>query len=132
MLVEIPLAQKFILFLGHPTLSLAAILFSLLIGASLGSRISQGWPLGALPRRIAVAGLLVALLSAIYALLLSHVLNVFLPLPLAGRLVISAVFLVPLGMALESRSPAGCGCFPFADAQGRRAMARARSRGCGV
>ena len=107
MLVEIPLAQKFILFLGHPTLSLAVILFSLLIGASIGSRLSQNWKPGTLPRRVGLVGLIVALLVIIYALLLSPVLNLFLPLQLVARLLISALLLLPLGVALGIPFPSG-------------------------
>lgn len=107
MLVEIPLAQKFILFLGHPTLSLAVILFSLLIGASIGSRLSQNWQTGQLARRVSLTGLIVALLVIIYALLLSPVLNLFLPLPLVARLIISALLLLPLGVALGIPFPSG-------------------------
>ena len=107
MLVEIPLAQKFILFLGHPTLSLAVILFSLLIGASIGSRLSQNWQPDTLPRRVSLVGLIVALLVIVYALLLSPVLNLFLPPILIMRLFISALLLLPLGIALGIPFPSG-------------------------
>lgn len=107
MLAEIPLAQKFILFLGHPTLSLAAILFCLLVGASIGSRMSQQWGLMELPRRVAVVSFGIAVLILMYALGLSRVLDLFLFLPLFARLVVSAVFLLPLGMALGVPFPSG-------------------------
>ncbi len=41
MSVEISLMQKFILFLGHPVYSISLVIFSLLIFAGLGSRVSQ-------------------------------------------------------------------------------------------
>jgi len=107
MLVEIPLAQKFILFLGKPTLSLAVILFCLLIGASLGSRLSQGWGVDCLRRKVILAGLVVFLLAGAYGLFLSPLLNLFLAWPLAARLVLPIIFLVPLGIALGIPFPSG-------------------------
>jgi hypothetical protein len=107
MLVEIPLAQKFILFLGHPTLSLAVIIFCLLIGASLGSRFSQRWALESLPRRVALTGVIIAILAIAYTLPLSRLLNLFLPWPLAARLLAAAIFLLPLGLVLGVPFPSG-------------------------
>jgi hypothetical protein len=63
MLLEIPLIQQFILFLGHPTLSLAVVLFALLLGTAAGSAWTQRWPLDRLSRRVALAALLVPALS---------------------------------------------------------------------
>jgi hypothetical protein len=40
MLVEIPLLQKFILYVGHPTLAVSVVLCALLAGGALGSRLS--------------------------------------------------------------------------------------------
>jgi len=107
MLVEIPLAQKFILFLGHPTLSLAAIIFYLLIGASLGSRLSQRWPVDEIRRRATTACLVICFLVGVYALFLSRGLNLFLSWPLAARLALPTLFLVPLGIALGVPFPSG-------------------------
>ena len=107
MLVEIPLAQKFILFLGHPTLSLAAILFYLLIGASLGSRLSQRWPVGGIRRGATRACLVICVLVGVYALFLSRGLDLFLSWPLAARLALPTLFLVPLGIALGMPFPSG-------------------------
>ncbi len=107
MLVEIPLMQKFILFLGHPTLSFAAILFYVLIGASFGSRLSQPWAVGDIPRRAAAACMFICLLAALYALVLSRVLSLFLAWPLAARMLVPALFLVPLGIALGMPFPSG-------------------------
>ncbi len=107
MLVEIPLVQKSMLLLGHPTLSLAAILFYLLIGASAGSRLSQGWPLSQLPRRVAVASLSIACFGIAYALFLSPVISFLLPWPLFARLLALGVLLLPVGLALGIPFPSG-------------------------
>jgi hypothetical protein len=44
MLVEIPSAQRFSIYLGHPTYSLVVVLFSLLLFSGIGSRVTSRWP----------------------------------------------------------------------------------------
>ena len=107
MLVEIPLAQKFVLFLGHPTASLAVVLFCLLVGASLGSHLSQRWSLEVLQRRVGMVGLglTVVLLASSFGL--SPLLDGLLQWPLAGRYVVSSALLLPLGVALGVPFPSG-------------------------
>lgn len=107
MLIEVPLIQKFILFLGHPTASLAAILCCLLVGVALGSRLSQAWPIEALGSRIGVAAAAVALLGVVYALLLSLLVNALLVLPAAAKMAVMAALVVPLGLALGAPFPSG-------------------------
>ena len=60
MLVEVPLLQQFTLVLGHPARSLVVVLFGLLLGTALGSRVSQRWPEACLPGRVALAAAAVA------------------------------------------------------------------------
>jgi len=107
MLVEIPLIQKAILFLGHPTVSFAAIVCYLLIGASLGSRLSQRWAPTRLGSRVAVAAAVVAVLGAGYAIGLTPLLDHCLTWPQAARLLLLGVLLVPLGGALGVPFPSG-------------------------
>jgi len=107
MLVEIPLIQKFILLLGHPTLSLAAVLFCLLVAASLGSRLTQGWPLDRLPRLVLLAGVFIGAVGILYALVLSSVLNLILPWPLPARLIVLGLLVFPLGLAMGIPFPSG-------------------------
>lgn len=107
MLVEIPLAQKFVLFLGRPTSSLALVLFCVLFGASAGSSLAQRWPLAALRRRVAITGALLgaALLAA--SLGASAILDALLPLPLPARWAATVVLLVPIGVAMGIPFPSG-------------------------
>ena len=107
MMVEIPLIQKLILSLGHPTVSLAAVLFYLLLGASLGSRMSHAWSLDSLPRRAAVFSLLAALLVAVYVFSLSPLITLLQPWPRLARLLILAVFVSPVGICLGVPFPSG-------------------------
>jgi hypothetical protein len=86
LVIEIALIQKLVLVLGHPTLALTVTLFSLLVGAGIGSGLSQ---------RVAnerAAG--VAARAAIVAALLVAALAWFFGSPLSGSL---------LGWALGAR-----------------------------
>src|SRR5262245_20281748 len=53
MLIEIGLMQRIVLFLGHPVYALTVVLFTLLIGGAIGSRVSRrpGAPRRLTPRR---------------------------------------------------------------------------------
>jgi hypothetical protein len=93
MQVEIPLIQRFILFLGHPAYALTAILFSLLSSSALGSRLSDRIPL-----RLAL-GLLVALLLAA-PWLLPLVFGATLGQALWVRLLITVAVIAPLGFLM--------------------------------
>lgn len=107
MLVEIPLIQKFILLLGHPTASLTAVLFYLLAAAGLGSRLTQRWPPDRLLRPVSIACLLIGVIAALYATGLSPVVDLISPGPLAARLVALGILVLPLGVAMGIPFPAG-------------------------
>jgi hypothetical protein len=100
LLVEIPLIQRFILFLGHPAYSLTAVLFTILLFSGLGSQSSQRFPL-----RLAL-GLLVLLLLA-GPPLLPTLFEATLSLPLALRLALTVVTLGPLGFLMGVPFPGG-------------------------
>ncbi len=98
--VEIPLFQRFILFLGQPVYGLTTVLFSLLFFSGLGS-----WVSGRLPYRTALAALIVLVL--LYPLLLPRLFDLFLGRTFSLRLVISAAALAPLGFLLGVPFPRG-------------------------
>jgi predicted membrane-bound spermidine synthase len=107
MLVEIPLIQKLILLLGRPTLSLTATLFYLLIGASIGSRISQAWPLERMASRVAAASAAICALILIHTMALGWALRVLLPLSLSFRLLALGILIFPVGLVLGIPFPSG-------------------------
>jgi hypothetical protein len=107
MMIEIPLIQKLVLFLGHPTTSLAAILFCLLGGASLGSQLSQRWHPDNLARYASYASLLVVAAIALHLVALPPVLALLQPAPLAARLLVLALSVLPLGVVLGVPFPSG-------------------------
>ncbi len=98
--VEIPLLQRFILFLSHPVYALASVLFGLLTFSGLGSLVSPRLPL----RRVMV-GLI--LLLAGYPLLLPALFHGLLGFPLAVRVAASVIMLAPLGFLMGVPFPAG-------------------------
>ncbi len=98
--IEIPLIQRFILFLGHPAYAMTAVLFSLLFFSGIGSLLSPRIPL----RR---ALLLVAGLALATLLLLPPLFAAALPLPFGIRLCLAILTLAPLGMAMGMPFPLG-------------------------
>jgi hypothetical protein len=100
MLVEIPLIQRFILFLGHPAYALTAILFSLLASSALGSRLS-----GRVPLRIAIGLLVLTLLVA--PLFLPWIFQVSLGEGLGVRMALTALMIAPVGFLMGIPFPGG-------------------------
>ncbi|MBN1977779.1 MAG: hypothetical protein JW918_10285, partial [Anaerolineae bacterium] len=98
--VEIPLLQRFILFLGHPAYAMAAVLFALLLFSGLGSLLSRRVRLGP-------ALILLPILIAGYALGLPVLFEATLAAPLAARLLITVIALAPPGLLMGMPFPAG-------------------------
>ena len=98
--VEIPLIQRFILFLDHPVYAFATVLFALLLASGAGSFWSARVSLHA-----ALAGLVVAIF--VYPLLLSFVFQTFLGYPFAARALVSLILLAPLGCLMGLPFPKG-------------------------
>jgi spermidine synthase len=106
MLIEIGLMQRFVLFLGHPVYALSVVLFTLLLGGAVGSRLSRR--LQANPRRLLTIALpVVGAIAIVYAYALPSVFSAGLGLPRAMRILLSMVLLAPLGVALGMPLPAG-------------------------
>jgi len=100
LLVEMPLMQHFILYLGQPTLAFAVVLSALLLSSGLGSLLASRVRLrAALPVLI--------LLIAIYPTLLHGLLARSLHLSLLARIAIAAASLVPLGTLMGMPFPGG-------------------------
>jgi spermidine synthase len=107
MLIEIPLFQKFILFLGQPVYSVAILLFSILIGAGIGS-----WMSGILWEKrtlfkLRLAALIVGLIVLTYTLLLKQAFIFFLGTPFFTRIGVSFFLLSPLGFFMGMPFPLG-------------------------
>ncbi|MBA4379524.1 MAG: hypothetical protein C0393_02360 [Anaerolinea sp.] len=100
MLVEIPLIQRFILYLGHPAYAMSAVIFSLLLFSAMGSRLSH-----LIPLRLAL--LILIILLVITPFLLPYIFTLTLGLPFLLRLALTALILAPLGFLMGIPFPAG-------------------------
>jgi len=97
--VEIPLLQRFILFLGHPTYAMATVLGALLLFSGLGSLLSARVRLGR-----AMAALIGMVL--VVGLLGREVVASLLGWPFPARLAVTVVGLAPLGVLMGMPFPA--------------------------
>lgn len=104
LLVEMPLIQRFILFLGQPAYAMAAVLFTLLLFSGLGSRWSHR-----LPVRTWLAVLAALLLALPY--LLPPIFQVALGLSLPLRLALTVLLLAPVGLLMGAPFPGGLRAF---------------------
>ncbi len=100
LLVEMPLLQRFILYLGQPAYAFTLVLFSLLFFSGLGSRMSARLRLQhALSLLVGMLALLPLWLPRLFALSLG--------LPLALRLGLAVLVLAPCGFLMGIPFPAG-------------------------
>jgi predicted membrane-bound spermidine synthase len=107
MIIEISLFQKFILFLGHPTLSLSVLLFSLLISSGLGSLFSNHFRKESLPKRVSTISLMITGIIIVYVIVLQWIFNALLGLDILLRTMISGLLLFPLGFLMGIPFPSG-------------------------
>ena len=98
--VELALLQHLTLLVGHPIFTLSVLLFTLLASGGIGSAISSRAPIAAACASVAVIG-------AIEAIALPRLLPLLLPLPLAGRVLVAALFIAPLGVLMGMPFPRG-------------------------
>jgi len=107
MLIEVGLIQKFVLFLGHPTYSLAVVLSSLLLSSGLGSFFTRR----VAPERAAQVasriGLGLIFLLPIYILFLPELHGQFMGLEQRLKIIISMCGLFPIGLTIGTFFPLG-------------------------
>lgn len=99
MLIEIALIQKFILFLGEPTLAIAISLFSLLLAGGLGSFFSRKWSDGKQYNAFKVS-LIIATIAIVYIFTLPTIFNATLGYTATFRFLISFILIFPLGFMM--------------------------------
>jgi len=100
LLVEIPLLQRYILYLGNPAYALTTVLFSILLFSAIGSRLHDR-----ISHRIALS--LIIILVLIAPSLLAKIITSTLSFSLTFRSVISVFSLAPLGFLMGIPFPAG-------------------------
>ena len=100
--LELPLMQRFILLLDHPTYSFGVVLFAVLVFSGVGSLLS---PRLGRYRRWAI--LVLAVLALAYALGASLLVQVVLGLPLAVRITLAVASVAPLALLMGVPFPSG-------------------------
>jgi len=102
MFIEVPLLQKFILFLDKPAYAFAIVLFTIFVCSGLGSLLSAR-----LLRLLPQLMLGLALLTVLYLFLLPHLFQALLGQSLALRLFITVLALAPLSILMGIPFPSG-------------------------
>jgi hypothetical protein len=93
MLIELPVIQKFILFLGHPSYATTVVLSSLLLGSGFGSFFLVG-------KRTRSSMIFCLLLSAALSPLCNQLFSVSFHWDLKYRILLSFIILLPLGASM--------------------------------
>ncbi|MEE9614724.1 MAG: hypothetical protein V3W31_07195 [Thermodesulfobacteriota bacterium] len=107
MLIEISLAQRFILFLGYPTLSLSVVLFSFLLSGGFGSLLSPYLFKGSPAARSSAAAIGVVSLLLVYYAGLPAVFEAALSSSIGIKSLVTFVLILPLGFFMGVPFPAG-------------------------
>lgn len=103
MLVEVPWLQRFILFLGHPSVATTVVLGSLLLGAGMGSMVSARLGLARHQR----FGWAVACLLFGANLSIPTLFDLGLGLALFIRIILAIAFVLPFGLMMGTFLPLG-------------------------
>ena len=106
MVIEIPLMQRLILFLGYPVYALAVVLFALLLFSGVGALLSSRFAADS-QRAVTRVLTVVVALSLLYAFFLPAILRPMIGIPIAMKIVVSVLLLAPIGMALGMAYPLG-------------------------
>ena len=104
-LVEITFIQRFVLFLGNPTYALTVVIFLLMLASGGGSMVSRKCL--SQPSRVKIPLALIVAALFIYVGVLQPVLGSLVGLPFPLKLLVSALFLIPLGFAMGMPFPTG-------------------------
>ncbi|MBM3956460.1 MAG: hypothetical protein FJ313_00225 [Gemmatimonadetes bacterium] len=102
--IELPLMQRFILLLDHPTYSFAVVLFAVLVFSGAGSLLSER--LGGRPDRAILA---LGVLAVAYAVGAAPFARLILGFPLAARVSLAVLVIAPLGVLMGVPFPTGIG-----------------------
>lgn len=100
MIAEISLTQKFVLFLGHPVISLAVMLFSILSGAGLGGLASRFPAPQGMRRALSFSLLAVAVMIFGYSVAVPFLFKVLIGASFGIRMLVSVLLLTALGCAM--------------------------------
>lgn len=106
-LVEIPLIQRFILFLGHPIYALSVILFSLLLFSGVGSYLTTFIPSSHTKKYLLKILPILSLLLVFYIFYLPDLINALLAIKTDYKILLTVLLLLPLGLLMGMPLPLG-------------------------
>ena len=106
MLIQIPMLQRFSIYLGHPTYTFSIILFLMILAAGLGSFASERFHVDR-SRRLVVLPLAIAVTTLFEMALLQPAIESTVAWSLPLRTIVVAGFVVPLAFALGFCFPVG-------------------------
>lgn len=106
-MVEIPLIQRFTLFLGHPIYSLAVVLFSLLLFSSLGSFFTRRVSAEGTRSFLIKALVPLCLLMIAYVIFLEPLIHMLISIQTPAKILISLGLIAPLGWLMGMPFPLG-------------------------
>ncbi len=103
--IEMPLIQKLILFLSHPTYSLSVIISSLLVFSGIGSYFSD--KIFKEEKRILYSSLTIVSIIILYLLIFDIILPVFMNANVITKILVTIILLAPLGFFMGFPFPQG-------------------------
>lgn len=106
MFVQIPMLQRFSVFLGHPTYTLSIVLFLMILSAGIGSLVSDRLDL-ARTRALLLIPAAAGILALVEAALMQTILDATVAWQLPGRTAVVAAFLAPLAFLMGQCFPIG-------------------------
>ncbi|MCP4021522.1 MAG: hypothetical protein GY729_06755 [Desulfobacteraceae bacterium] len=103
--IEMPLIQKMILFLGHPTYAISLIISCLLASSGIGSLFSKR--LFNLSYRIFYVSCIIVFTIGVYLLFMDHVFDYFMKFDIGVRVLVVVFMVAPLGFFMGFPFPCG-------------------------
>ena len=107
MMIEVPLIQKFILFLGHPTPAFSYILSAMLVGCGIGGFFSGHGPFRKTYARLYMPPIFAAMINVAILLSLSQIFRQASGLDLAAKVAVSALIAMSAGFFMGMPFPRG-------------------------
>ena len=107
MMIELSLFHRFSIYLGHPTITLSILLFSLLLGSGFGSLFSGGFKKLSGKKFIFVSSIIIFVLVIFYLIFLPTLLEKTIQFSLVQRLALAASLILIIGFFMGFPLPSG-------------------------
>jgi hypothetical protein len=104
-MVEVPLMQRFVLYLGHPVYAIAIVLFAVLLFSGIGSFLTRGLTGPEARRRLSISLPALLLLLVVYNLVLERMFAATQSQSEIVKILLSVLLLLPLGVLMGMPFP---------------------------